>query len=114
MERTLRDLRRPERSPLGVLSRELRMSHKHLIACFREQVGTTPRTLLQIQRFQSVLRRVRGRDAGAVDWANVAQASGYFDQPHLIRAFHRFAGATPSEYLSRRDDDENHIVINAR
>jgi hypothetical protein len=29
----------------------------------------------------------------------------------MIRAFRRFAGATPAEYLRKRDVDENHIIV---
>lgn len=98
----------PEAPPaIGALARELGVSHKHLIATFRRTVGTTPRHLARILRLQAAIRAASG--ARAVDWAALAAACGYYDQSHLIRDFKRLAGATPGEYLARRDEDENHM-----
>jgi AraC-like DNA-binding protein len=98
-------------SRIGAISQAARLSHKHLIGRFREQVGTTPSELLQIQRFQHALRQVSGLSRDEVQWTRVAHAAGYYDQAHMIRAFRRYADATPSAYLRNRDADENHIII---
>jgi AraC-like DNA-binding protein len=107
----LRELRRPAPSRIAALSQTARVSHKHLIDCFRTEVGTTPSVLLQIERFQRALRQVTR--SSRVEWTDIAHASGYYDQAHMIRAFRRFAGATPSEYVRNRDADPNHIRLNS-
>jgi AraC-like DNA-binding protein len=107
----LRSLAQPMQSRIGAISQAARLSHKHLIGRFREQVGTTPSELLQIQRFQHALRQVSGLSRDEVQWTRVAHAAGYYDQAHMIRAFRRYADATPSDYLRARDADENHIII---
>jgi AraC-like DNA-binding protein len=106
----LRRLRRPAASPIAELARAASLSHKGLIGRFRREVGTSPKLLQQINRFQHALRLANAA-LGPLDWAVVARRAGYFDQPHLIRAFHRFGGTTPMAYMRQKDADENHIVL---
>ena len=37
-----------------------------------------------------------------VDWSELAQTAGYFDQAHFIREFKDFTGHTPTGYLALR------------
>lgn len=69
------------------------VSPKRLIRLFTADVGITPKRYLQLVRFERV--RAAVRDRSSVDWTRVAAAFGYFDQSHLIRDFHEFAGTTP-------------------
>ena len=81
------------------LARDLECSQRHLIATFREQIGVTPKTYARIVRFDHAVKQLRRSDG--LRWAEIADASGYYDQAHLIRDFHEFAGQTPSEFLGR-------------
>ena len=81
------------------LARDLECSQRHLIATFREQIGVTPKTYGRIVRFDHAVKRLRHPDG--LRWAEIADASGYYDQAHLIRDFHEFAGQTPSEFIGR-------------
>ena len=54
----------------------------------------------RLSRFNRVLR-LSARE-GRVDWAQVAQACGYFDQAHLINEVRAFAGETPRALGNRR------------
>src|SRR5262245_22050199 len=94
------------RVPIHVMAMELGMTHKTLIHRFWRTVGVAPKTLARIERFQTVIRRMRDRKVA--DWADEAAAGGYYDQAHLIHDFRELAGATPVEYLRNRDADENH------
>ncbi len=79
------------------LAADLRCSRRHLTARFREELGLPPKALARVLRFQRALELVRsGRD-----WARIAQACGYYDQPHLNREFRDLAGATPGELRAR-------------
>jgi AraC-like DNA-binding protein len=44
---------------------------------------------------------------GSINWSAIAQAEGLFDQSHLVREFHEFAGLTPTEYLARKGPYSN-------
>jgi AraC-like DNA-binding protein len=85
------------------------MSGRGFIDAFRRETGYTPKVFARIQRFQRLLRRIRGCDD--VDWADVALACGFYDQPHLIRDFRAFSGLSPSAYLARRTDHFNHVPM---
>lgn len=84
---------------IGDLGKELRVSRRHLVAQFREQVGLSPKLVGRIMRFNRVVSLLK-LDAGA-RWSRIAHECGYHDQSHLNHDFRQFAGATPSEYLGR-------------
>jgi AraC-like DNA-binding protein len=71
------------------------LSHTRFIQLFTEHVGLTPKLFCRVRRFHHVLGRME--KGLPVRWAELAADCGYFDQAHLIRDFHAFAGATPLE-----------------
>ncbi len=71
------------------------LSPKRLIASFRNEIGLTPKAYARIRRFQATLRALRADARGA----DIAAATGYFDQAHFVREFRSFAALTPSQYL---------------
>jgi AraC-like DNA-binding protein len=78
------------------LCEELGWSRKRLAARFRELVGVPPKTAARLLRFQRAMEL-----AGAgLEWAEVAYASGYYDQSHLVNEFRRITGASPTQYLA--------------
>jgi len=93
----LNELARDPATPIGTIADTLGVSNRTLIARFRTVTGTTPKQHAQVLRFHRFVDSVQ--DAGATpDWASLAAESGYADQPHVIRAFRRFSGWTPTEY----------------
>jgi AraC-like DNA-binding protein len=85
---------------LGLLPRTLRRR-------FTAQVGLTPKRFARVQRLQRVVRDLDGRSQA--DWAAVAAAHGYADQPHLTDEFRELVGVTPTGYLGSRVDGPNHL-----
>lgn len=88
------------RVPIRRLTEEIGCSSRYLAATFREQVGLPPKMAARIIRFNQVLRLRRASAAGS--WADVAVEHGYYDQAHLYRDFHRFAGTTPVRFFQDR------------
>ena len=90
-----------------MLARQLGCSRKHLAAQFHEQIGVPPKTAARILRFDRAVGLLQQTDASG---AEVALASGYFDQPHFIREFRQFAGVTPVDFLRHRIPDMGGIA----
>jgi AraC-like DNA-binding protein len=63
-----------------------------------EESGLAPKHLCRVLRFRHACS-LAGRNAHP-DWTGIASVAGYFDQAHLIRDFHEFAGATPMTVFS--------------
>lgn len=76
---------------------ELGVSARHLRRVFRETLGVSPKTFAKLTRFQRALRASRANQH--VNWANIAAASGYYDQAHLIAEFRTLTGVTPQILL---------------
>lgn len=59
--------------------------------------GMSPKLFASIIRFRAVFDELQAGKPSA--WLKAAVDSGYFDQAHMVRAFNRFAGQPPREYL---------------
>jgi AraC-like DNA-binding protein len=86
----------------------LGLSHTRFIQLFREHVGLTPKLFCRVRRFRNMLSRIE--KGMPVNWAELAADCGYFDQAHLIRDFHAFAGVTPVEYNRTIPDSEGKLA----
>jgi AraC-like DNA-binding protein len=81
---------------VGTLTEEVGWSARHLTNRFRAEVGLKPKEAARVTRFDLARRRL----VPGVRLADVAAAAGYFDQAHLAREFHAFAGCSPSRWMS--------------
>ncbi len=86
--------------PVSALADAAGVSGNHLATQFKSHVGITPKRVARIYRFARLILSV---DAlRPVDWSELAQTAGYFDQAHFSREFKDFTGHTPTEYLALR------------
>lgn len=86
--------------PVGALADTAGVSGNHLATLFKAHVGVTPKRVARIYRFARLILSVDARNP--VDWAELAQAAGYFDQAHFSKEFKDFTGHTPTAYLALR------------
>lgn len=86
---------------LDELAATIGCSLRHLQRQFARQVGITPKLLSRIRRFQRVFAAWRDDPRSL---ARVAAECGYFDQPHLVRDFHDFAGQAPAAFLANQPE----------
>jgi AraC-like DNA-binding protein len=101
--------RAPHRVTVAQLAANAGVSHKRFIKLFTDAVGFTPKLYLRVTRFQRVIARIH--EMPQVDWGDVVERHGYFDQSHFIRDFRQFSGLTPTEYLIRRGPYLQHVPL---
>ena len=86
--------------PVGALSDAAGVSGNHLATQFKSHVGVTPKRVARIYRFARLILSVDALHP--VDWSELAQTAGYFDQAHFSKEFKDFTGHTPTAYLALR------------
>jgi len=91
-------------------ARQLGMSHKHFIACFRAEVGLSPKLYCRIRRFRRALGELQARRE--VNWTDVVYAHGYYDQAHFIHEFRKFSGLTPGVLRQQPGADLRFVPLN--
>jgi AraC-like DNA-binding protein len=101
--------RAPQTRRIAALAEAAGLSQRRFIDRFRAEIGLTPKRFCRVRRFQQVLHLAHS--GGIIDWPDVAQACGYFDQAHLIHDFRAFCGLTPTGYLDRRGAHMNHVAL---
>ena len=79
---------------LSDLATEVGLSRFQLLRAFSRQLGLTPHAYIRQRRIQLARRLIRAR----VGLAEAAALAGFYDQPHLTRAFLKQFGVTPRQY----------------
>jgi AraC-like DNA-binding protein len=97
----------PEEHTIATLSERVGLSTRRFARLFTLEVGMTPKLYARIKRFEHVVRRMH---TPGLDWGELAQSCGYFDQSHLIRDCRSMSGFTPGE-LAARHQGSNHIPL---
>ena len=100
-------VREPHARPVRTLHAELALSGRHFTQLFRESVGMPPKRFARIQRFQRTLAALDATTQP--DWAQLALAAGYHDQPHMAREFRELAGLSPTRYMRARARHRDHV-----
>jgi len=84
--------------PLHLFAQKTGYSQKHLIHLFKKFVGTSPKYLQRIRRFNRSLLDILTTN-GETDFSDIVFNNGYYDQPHFIKEFNHFTGMNPYSYL---------------
>ncbi|MER3393457.1 MAG: helix-turn-helix domain-containing protein, partial [Microcella pacifica] len=69
-----------------------------LSARFSRACGVTPKRFADVARVDALLTSLASRDP-LPGWGELVAEYGYYDQPHITRAFTRFAGSPPARFL---------------
>ena len=85
----------PSEKNIGWMIRT-KSDYKRLERLFVQSVGITPKILSQIIRLNYATKLLGSRNGK--NMTQVGLEAGYFDQPHFIRQFRKYAGLTPRSY----------------
>jgi AraC-like DNA-binding protein len=89
--------------PIPTLARGAGVSERQLERLFAERVGYGPKLYARVARLGRAVSIMDGREGAALaSFAEVAAASGYSDQAHLVREFRALSGVTPGAYARER------------
>lgn len=80
------------------LAADVGWSRRHLSERFRREFGLAPKVVARVLRFERSRRLLQHPRRPGL--AEVAATCGYFDQAHLIRDWHDFAGCTPTTWMA--------------
>lgn len=81
---------------LDDLAQKCSMSIRTLQRVFQKEVGLSPRDVLRIARFNRAIRQIGQDDFTA--FTEVALASGFFDQAHMVNEFQKLVSTPPSKF----------------
>ncbi|MDR2357593.1 MAG: helix-turn-helix domain-containing protein [Oscillospiraceae bacterium] len=76
-------------------------SERYIRNVFKDALGISPKAFCNFIRFQAAVKMLNRAGCGSI--ADIAIGCGYFDQSHLLKEFHRYAGESPVRYLSAID-----------
>ena len=76
------------------LASEACLSIRQFERVFQQRVGLSPKHFSRLVRFAQAW--IMKEQQPGTSWINIVHECGYFDQMHLIRDFHEFAGVNPS------------------
>jgi AraC-like DNA-binding protein len=84
---------------VDLLAARFGLTVRRLERLFAEHVGVGPKWVIRRYRLQEAAGRMAG--VKPIDWAALADALGYADQPHLTRDFTRMFSEPPTAYAAR-------------
>jgi AraC-like DNA-binding protein len=88
-----------EDKEISMLAEDLGISTSTLERIMMRDCGTTAKAYSDVCRFHRIVTQAAALPKGSIPGRELLQLADYYDQPHLIRAFKRFSGFTPTEYL---------------
>jgi AraC-like DNA-binding protein len=82
--------------PVRELARDAGFSRRHFGERFTSEFGIAPKAAARVFRFEHACRLFLRSPRRIAD---VAMASGFHDQPHMVREWHALAGCSPREWI---------------
>jgi AraC-like DNA-binding protein len=82
------------------LSSQLGISRQYLNRIAKEHIGVDLKTFQRILRMHTLVESLKSKqDANKINWSEMAQDFGFYDQSHLIHDFKDLNGITPNQFF---------------
>lgn len=88
-----------ELTRVEALADQFQTSLRSLQRLFNRYVGVSPKWVIQRFRLQEAAERMEQGDA--LDWVQLADQLGFYDQAHFINSFKSLVGVSPESYIAR-------------
>lgn len=85
-------------SPIKTLARKTGQSERNIQLNHKKYLGYTAKQRARYERFLKAMQLLQN-PAGKVDWLEVVQACGYYDQSQLIHDFKHYLNLSPARYI---------------
>ncbi|MBB5634401.1 AraC-like DNA-binding protein [Pedobacter cryoconitis] len=109
-------------SPVKEISNREQLSERSVQMKLKEHLGYSSREMGRYTRFLKAIQLVQHLTSGTdqVNWFEVVEACGYYDQSQLIHDFKHYLNLSPSKYIKLRQgicvssiNSENHTSLPA-
>jgi AraC-like DNA-binding protein len=102
------DMTMNSNTPLTVkeLSQSVCYSQRHLNRIFHQYMGISPKSFSRLVRINKAIKLLKNPQ---ITLAQVAQQTGFYDQPHFIHEFQSICSISPQQYLKNMSDFYNDI-----
>ncbi len=84
------------KKPVSQIAEEVNIGVRQLQKKFKKMVGVSPNYYSNLIQFVSTLRIYENNPE--IPLQDLAYHGGYYDLPHMLKAFKKFSGAWPSKY----------------
>jgi len=88
-------------SPIKEISKMNRLSERSLQVNHKKHFGYTSKEIYRYQRFLKAIQMIQSLSCqnSKIDWFDIINRCGYYDQSQLIKDFKFYINLTPSKYL---------------
>ena len=93
-------------NPIKVIAQKSGLSERSIQLQYKKQLGYSAKELTRFARFQKVLSSpcLHLPKGEKVNWFDVIETFGYYDQSHLIADFKYYVGLSPLNYLKLQQE----------
>ncbi len=92
---------------ISEIAKKINISERQLERLFKRYIGLSPKFYCRIIRFAYIFELVQKEN---IEWSELAQHTGFYDQSHFIKNFKEFTGEDPTKYFFNEENMANFFL----